>query len=275
VPTAERRRSNLPLLQRYTRDDLAVFSDEERQHLGIDDRADPQADPAVAWELLYRLEPELYDRLVRAERLHPGILAWLPQHVERIIEVACGTGRLTVELVGRCRELTAIEPAAPLREILMRKLDGLAGPQAPTLPSPASGGGKIWPNVRVIDGFFDALPMPDRSAELVITLSALTPAPSHGGHRGLAELERICSRRGMVVIVWPNNLEWLAKRGYRYVAFQGDMAVEFASFAEAIELTQIFYPHAVEAIKRRGHQRVPYDVLGINPPRDLAYKTIA
>jgi hypothetical protein len=274
VPTAERRRSNLPLLERYTREDLGVFSDEERQHLGIDDSADPQDDPAVAWELLYRLEPELYDRLVRAERLHPGILAWLPQHVDRIIEVASGSGRLSVDLVGRCRELTAIEPAAPLREILMRKLNALSPPLAGESRVGASGD-KGVSHVRVIGGFFDALPEPDRSAELVITLSAVTPDPFHGGDRGLAEMERLCSRSGMVVIVWPNNLEWLAKRGYRYVAFEGEMAVEFGSFAEAIELAQIFYPHAVEEIKRRRHQRVPYDVLDINPPRDLAYKTIA
>ena len=35
-------------------------------------------DLALAWELLYRLEPELYDRLVSAERLHPDVLGWLP-----------------------------------------------------------------------------------------------------------------------------------------------------------------------------------------------------
>jgi SAM-dependent methyltransferase len=273
VPTAERRRSNLPLLERYTRDDLAAFTEEERQHLGIDDTADPQGDPAVAWELLYRLEPALYDRLVRAERLHPGILAWLPQYVDRIIEVACGTGRLTVELVGRCRELTAVEPAAPLREILTRKLNAVAPPLA--------GEGRVGASarerasqVRVISGFFDAQPRPDRSAELVITLSALTPDPAHGGDPGLAEMERVCTRPGMVVIVWPNDLEWLASRGYQYVAFPGDMAMAFASFSEAIELAQIFYPHALEQIMRRGDQRVPYDVLGVNPPRDLAYKTI-
>ena len=34
---------------------------------------DPQTDMTLAWELLYRLEPELYDRLVSAERLHPDV----------------------------------------------------------------------------------------------------------------------------------------------------------------------------------------------------------
>ena len=76
---------------------------------------DPQTDIALAWELLYRLEPELYDRLVSAERLHPGVLGWLPHDVERIVEVGAGTGRLTLELIERAREVVAVEPAAPLR----------------------------------------------------------------------------------------------------------------------------------------------------------------
>jgi hypothetical protein len=62
---------------------------------------DPQADVSLAWELLYRLEPELYDRLSRAERLHPGILGWLPPAADRIVEVGAGTGRLTLDLLGR------------------------------------------------------------------------------------------------------------------------------------------------------------------------------
>ena len=50
------------------------------------------------------------------------MLGWLPDDVERIVEVAAGTGRLTLELVRRAREVLAIEPAAPLREILKQKL---------------------------------------------------------------------------------------------------------------------------------------------------------
>jgi hypothetical protein len=50
--------------------------------------------------------------------------------------------------------------------------------------------------------------------------------------------------------------------------------MEFASFAEAIELAAIFYPHAVDEIRRHGDRHVPYQILGVNPPCDLAYKTI-
>src|SRR5438309_4077265 len=141
--------SAVPLMERYSTADLRVFSAEESARFLDRTIADPQHDVTLAWELLYRLEPDLYDRLVTAEHLHPGIVEWLPAHVPRIIEVGAGTGRLTVELVDRCDQLTAVEPATPLRERLRAKL------------SPSS-------NLRIISGFFDALPFPDQSAELVI-----------------------------------------------------------------------------------------------------------
>jgi SAM-dependent methyltransferase len=253
------------LLERYSPEDLAAISVDDRRHLLIDDSADPQRDPSVAWELLYRLEPELYDRLVTAERLHPSVVRWLPDRVERIVEVGAGSGRLTPELVYRCKDLTAIEPAGPLREILTRKLEHFATPET---------GGYQPARVRVIPGFLDALPVPDRSAQLVVACSVLTPEPSHGGDRGLAEMERVCARQGMVVIIWPNHPEWLSGHGYRYLSFAGEMAMEFASFAEAIELAAIFYPDAVDEIRRHGDRHVPYEILGVNPPCDLAYKTI-
>ena len=245
---------------------MAAISPDERRRLLIEDRADPQRDPGLAWELLYRLEPELYDRLAVAEHLHPDILQWLPNHVERIVEVGAGSGRVTLELVNRCNELTAIEPAASLREILVRKLERNDVVGAASGDQPA--------RVRVIGGFLEALPMADRSAELVVACSVLTPEQSHGGNRGLAEMERVCATQGMVVIIWPNHPKWLSEHGYRYLSFAGDMAMEFASITEAIELARIFYPQAVDEIMRRGDRHVPYEILGVNPPRDLAFKKI-
>ncbi len=220
---------------------------------------DPRTDITLAWELLYRLEPDLYDRLVSAEPLHPGVISWLPDNVERIVEVAAGTGRLTLELVNRAREVVAIEPAAPLREILDQKLATADRTR----------------RAEVTDGFFDELPVTDDCADLVVACSALTPTPGHGGEAGLAEMERVCRPGGCVVIVWPNEVPWLASQGYRYVRFDGEMFLEFASHEEAVELSEIFYPSSTAEVRRRGLRRVPYDVLGINPPRDLAFKVIA
>lgn len=245
------------LCRRYTKADLSVFNREEARRFLAPD-SDPQKEIALAWELLYRLEPKLYDRFTRAEPIHAAIHDWLPSHVARILEVGAGAGRLTASLVGRCDDLIAVEPAAPLRSLLAKKL------------AQRSNGARL----QIASGFFDSLPVADGWAELVICCSALTPDSAHGGDAGLAEMERTCAAGGQVVLVWPNHQEWLARNGYTYESFPGEMAMEFASPAEATELAAIFYPHAVEQIRRRGTRFVPYDLLGVNPPRDLAYKEI-
>jgi len=53
------------------------------------------------------------------------------------------------------------------------------------------------------------------------------------------------------------------------------MSVEFGSHEEAVELAEIFYPKAAGEIRRRGWRKVPFEALGINPPRDLAFKVLA
>ena len=245
--------------KRYTTADLSVLTPDEARRFVSEGDGDPQTDIALAWELLYRLDPELYDRLVRAERLHPAVLRSLPDDVERIVEVGAGTGRLTLELIHRAGEVVAVEPAAPLRRLLDRKLSRVDRRH----------------RVRVTPGFFDDVPVTDDFADLVVACSALTPARGHGGDPGLAEMERICRPGGRVIIVWPNHVDWLAAHGYRYASFAGEMFVEFASYEEAVELTEIFYPSAVAEVRRLGQRRVPYELLGINPPRDIAFKVMA
>jgi SAM-dependent methyltransferase len=254
-----RRRRGVEVKSRYSLADLDVLTEGELTRFACGAGADPRSDETLAWELLYRLEPELYDRLAAAERIHPEVLAWLPRDVGRIAEVGAGTGRLTLELIDRAREVAAIEPAAPLRELLERKLSRLPNGN----------------RVRVMSGFFDALPIADDFADLVVACSAMTPADGHGGDAGLAEMERVCRPGGLVAIVWPNEIPWLEARGYRYLSFGGHgMAVEFASAEEAAELTEIFYPRGAEEVRRRSLRRVPYELVAVNPPCDLAYKAI-
>jgi SAM-dependent methyltransferase len=238
---------------------LGVFTRDEARRFVPRGDGDPQHDMVLAWELLYRLEPELYDRLASAERLHPGVVSWLPRDVDQIAEVGAGTGRLTMELIERGRRVVAVEPALPLRRILRRKLAAAGHAD----------------RVRVTGGFFDRLPLPDDFAGLVAACSAFTPSPGHGGEAGLAEMERVCRPGGCVAIIWPNHLDWLATRGYRYVSFPGPMSVAFGSYHEAVELAEIFYPKAAGEVRRRGSRSVPFEILGINPPRDVAFKVLA
>jgi hypothetical protein len=88
-------------------------------------------------------------------------------------------------------------------------------------------------------------------------------------------MERVCRPGGCVAIIWPNHLGWLTTRGYRHVSFPGPMWIEFGSHDEAVELAEIFYPRAAGEVRRRGWHRVPFEVTGINPPRDLAFKVLA
>jgi SAM-dependent methyltransferase len=259
-PNAEIR-ANAPareLRSRYTVADLGVFTPDEARRFIPRGDGDPR-DAVLAWELLYRLEPELYDRLASAERLHPAVVDWLPCDVDRIAEVGAGSGRLTMQLIGRGRRVVAVEPALPLRRILQRKLA-------------AAGHGD---SARVVHGFFDQLPLPEDSADLVVACSAFTPSAGHGGDAGLSEMERVCRPGGCVAIVWPNHRDWLAARGYQYLSFPGPMSVEFGSHAEAVHLAEIFYPWAAAEVRRLGRRTVPFEVLGINPPRDVAFKVPA
>lgn len=246
------------LVRRYGPDDLAAFTDEERERFvgPLDGSPWETVGPEVGWELLYRVEPELYDRLVAGERLHPGILAWLPRRIGRAVEVGAGTGRLTLDLAPRCDRLVAVEPAAPMRSVLEARVRerGLAG------------------RVEVVDGFFERLPVPDGEADLVIACSSFTVRPGRGGDAGLAGMLRACAPAGLVVVVWPDDPSWLVARGFQHVVFPGDMAVEFRDAAEAAELARVFAPGAVGWIERTGSRRVPYDVLGTNPPRELCWR---
>jgi hypothetical protein len=106
-------RAGQELRRRYTVADLSVFTRDEASRFVPHGHGDPQTDMVLAWELLYRLEPELYDRLASVERLHPDVLGWLPHSVDRIAEVGAGSGRLTLELLERGREVVAVEPAMP------------------------------------------------------------------------------------------------------------------------------------------------------------------
>lgn len=236
-----------------------MLTSEEARRFMPHGGGDPHADVALAWELLYRLEPELYDRLVSAEHLHPAVLAWLPRDVDRIAEVGAGTGRLTLELAFRARHVVAVEPALPLRRVLARKLAAT----------------EHGDRVRVTHGFFDRLPLPDDWADLVVSCSAFTPDEGHGGDAGLAEMERVCRPGGCVAVIWPNHLDWLAARGYRHLSFPGPMSLEFASAEEATQMAAIFYPRAAGDVRRRHHRQVPFDMLGTNPPRDLAFRMLA
>ena len=247
----ERVHDGVPLRDRYEPEALDALRPAERARIVRVASRDVRA-----WELLYALDVELYDRLVAGERLHSGILAWLPESLGRAVEVGAGTGRLTTQIARRCHMLVAVERARSMRDLLGARLRD-AG------------------NASVCGGDLCELPIRDGFADSVLACAMLTPDPCWGGDRGLDELERICRRGGLVVIVWPQDVEWLGSRGYRHEVFEGEMTHEFASVDDALELARVFYPDRFDDVARLGSRHVPYDVLGVNAPRDLAWKVVS
>jgi SAM-dependent methyltransferase len=243
-----------PLTERYTADAARVFDPDERVRF-LDAAGAPRDEQQLPWELLYRIEPALYARLVAGERLHEGILRWLPAHCGRVLEIGASTGRLTLELAQRSAQLTAVEPAAPLRHILAERLRE-AGAE----------------NVRVVRGFFDDLPAPARAHDLVISCSALTVDALDNPDHCLRVMETGCAPGGLLVLVWPSDVSWLRARGFQHIVFAGPMIVEYESLDDALALARIFYPGAVDTIARLGSRFVDYAHLGFNAPRDLCWK---
>jgi SAM-dependent methyltransferase len=245
-----------PLHERYAPEAASVFDAEECRRLFGPDGA-PADRERLDWELLYRLEPALYERLVAGEHLHPGVVDWLPAQSAHVLELGAGGGRFTMHLAPRCGELIATEPAIPLMSVLHGKL---------------SAAGVC--NVRCARAFFDSVAVASASCDLVISCSAFSPHTERDPERCLEEMERCCVPGGMIVVVWPDDLEWLEDQGFTRVTFEGAMAVEFGTMPEALELTRIFYPQAHEAVRRGGSPTVPYEVLGMHPPRDLCWKAV-
>src|ERR1700716_3746100 len=117
-----------PGWERYSLDDVARLPIQYLAAVPIGEReaaARGNADAtqrlrrALFWPMVYGLEPELWDAISEAETIHPGILAKLEIDGRRVLEVAAGSGRLTVYLCPRASELVCVEPSSGLRSILV------------------------------------------------------------------------------------------------------------------------------------------------------------
>jgi SAM-dependent methyltransferase len=147
---------------------------------------------AAFWTLVYNLLPERWDELSRAEPIHPGVLAALPADGARVLEVGAGSGRLTVNLAPRARALIAVEPSAPLREILLSRVPGVA----------------------VLDAVAQELPVVDGWADLTASCASLGPDPAC-----LQELERCTRPGGTIALVSPEDPDWFEAHGWRRLSF--------------------------------------------------------
>src|ERR1044071_80858 len=126
------------------------------------------------WTLVYHLEPERWDELARHEPIHPGLIDLLPRAVEHAVDVGAGSGRLTAPLTRRSPRTVAVEPSTGLGRLVRDRL----------------------PDVGLISGWADRLPLRDGFSELTATCGALGPEPAI-----LAELQRVTASTGTIALI--------------------------------------------------------------------------
>lgn len=220
------------------------------------------------WELTYWKTPDLYEDLTEGERLHPDIFRQLEPDIRgRVaLDAGAGTGRATFECLRYGAKLVyAVEPSPGLLRILNKKRERYAMPE------------RISP----VQARFQALSLPDHSIDLVISCSAFTADEEEGGERGMAEFKRVAKKGGKIIIIWPRAQDygWLAAHGFHYVALpdEQEKGIHFRSVQRAIECARHFYarnPRVVEYIAREHTPDVPYEIIGMNPPRDYCWLVV-
>ncbi|MEI8411518.1 MULTISPECIES: class I SAM-dependent methyltransferase [unclassified Kribbella] len=105
--------------------------------------------------------------LVEAVRIQPG---------EHVVDVGAGTGNVALLAAGLGARVTAIEPAARLREVI----------------------GAASRDLTVVDGTAASIPLPDGSADVLLSNFAVIFAPD--AKAAIADLARVAAPNGRILL---------------------------------------------------------------------------
>jgi ubiquinone/menaquinone biosynthesis C-methylase UbiE len=133
---------------------------------------------------------EDYDRL-RPQPV-PAALDWLvPPECRVAVDLAAGTGLLTRALAERVPEVIAVEPDERMRAVLSSRS----------------------PDVRVLDGRGESIPLPDQSADALFVSSAWHWMDPEKALPEIARVVRPGGRFGVLGTSRDRTVEWLAELG--------------------------------------------------------------
>lgn len=119
----------------------------------------------------------------------PEAVAWLvPEDARVVVDVGAGTGKLTRALTAPGREVIAVEPSAGMREQF----------------------GRVLPDVEMLMGTAEAIPLPDATADVVVFAQAWHWADPA---RAIPEAARVLRPGGLLSLVWnirDASVPWVA-----------------------------------------------------------------
>jgi SAM-dependent methyltransferase len=128
----------------------------------------------------------------------PAVVDWLlPAEPRRVVDIGAGTGALSRLLVGRVRDLVAVEPDARMREVLARNV----------------------PEATVLEGQGERIPVEDVSADAVVVSSAWHWMDVDAT---IAEVARVLRPRGVLGVVW-SGVDW---RGDWFTQLRGTVRTD-------------------------------------------------
>lgn len=171
--------------------------------------------------------PEKYDqwfespigRLVRNYESRLLLEMIRPGREELILDVGCGTGIFTLDLLAAGSQVVGIEPSLPMLQRAAMKLAG--------------------DHFRMVQGDMRQLPFSDASFDKTVSVTAIEFLDDARG--GVAELFRVTKPGGLVVVAilnslspWARRRETAAKAGHPIFGH-----VRFRSPAEMAELTPL------------------------------------
>lgn len=196
---------------------IAMFLDATKaRHSSPADRSDlTQSEDTVIWTIadliVYNKCPEVYDRLEFHNWDFGEVTNITPLKGRVVVEVGSGTGRVALEAAASASAVVAVEPVRRLRHFIRDKA-------------------QQWDrrNIRVVAGFGHDIPLPDDSADVVITSHAL-------GWRlddELAEFERVVAPAGYIIHC-PGTAEIGAEEQQHRRLVESAWNYRFARYREA------------------------------------------